>query len=103
MDDVFSTIEKSRKNNKNLSSQTFVVGSIVNNPSNVWSIDQISYIVTSILLRTRRLIELGVFKETLKGFYKISSAAHLQNKSQRIMPKQTFYIKFLQKLFCDSQ
>ena len=39
MDDVFSTkIEKSRKKNKNLLSQTFVVGNIVNDPLNVWSI-----------------------------------------------------------------
>ena len=36
MDDVFSTkIEKSRKNNKKLSSQIFVVGNSVNDPLNV--------------------------------------------------------------------
>ena len=35
MDDVFSTkIEKFRKNNKNLSSQIFVVGNIVNDSLN---------------------------------------------------------------------
>ena len=39
MDAIFSTkIEKSRKNNKNLSSQIFVVGNIVNNSLDVWSI-----------------------------------------------------------------
>ena len=35
MDDVFSTkIEKFRKNNKNLSSQIFVVWNVVNDPLN---------------------------------------------------------------------
>ena len=39
MDDVSSIkIEKSRKNNKILSSQIFVVGNIVNDPLNVWNI-----------------------------------------------------------------
>ena len=39
MDDVFSTkIEKSRKNNKILSSQIFVLRNIVNDPLNVRSI-----------------------------------------------------------------
>ena len=39
MEDIFWTkIEKSSKNNKNLSSQIFVVGNIVNDSLNVWGI-----------------------------------------------------------------
>ena len=34
----FKKIEKFRKNNKNLSSQIFFVGNIVNDPLKVWSI-----------------------------------------------------------------
>ena len=39
-----SKIEKSWKNNKNLSSQIFVVGNIVNDPLDVWSIYLITWL-----------------------------------------------------------
>ena len=72
MDDVFSTkIEKSRKNNKNLSSQIFVMRNIVNDPLNV-------RLFRSILFQIKRLIKLRVYTETfVKGVYKILSGAHL--------------------------
>ena len=39
---------------------------------------------------------MGVYKEAfLKEIYKMLSAAHLQNKSQKIMSEQTLYIKVL--------
>ena len=97
MDHVFLTkIEKSRKNNKNLSSQIFVVRNIVNDPLNVWSNYYMPFIVTRILFRIRRLSELGVYKETfIKGLNKVLSAAHLQNKSLKTILEQTFYMKVL--------
>ena len=39
---------------------------------------------------------MGFYKETfVKDVYEILSAALLQNKSQKIMPQQTFYKKVL--------
>ena len=44
----------------------------------------------------KRLNEWGVYKEKfVKGVYKILFGALLQNKSQKIMPEQTFYMEVL--------
>ena len=78
MEDIFSTkTEKSRKKNKNLSSQIFIVGNIVNDSLNDEYLLNL-YIITRILFRIKHLIELGVYKETfVNSVYKTLSGAHL--------------------------
>ena len=81
---------------KIVSSYIFVVRNMVNDPLNAWGIYYISYIAIRILFRIRRLTDLGFYKEIfVKDVYEILSAALLQNKSQKIMPQQTFYKKVL--------
>ena len=77
MDDVFSTkIEKFRKNNKNLSSQIFVVGNIVNDSLN----DKyfLNLYNNKYFISDQAFNWVGCYKETfVKGVYKTLSGAHL--------------------------